>query len=1273
MDVDQPANLPAKPGEKQPTGADLSNQAIIGVAQIASATGRAYSKAKKFAITMDPVKLCVPGENMGSVHLSNGVLIDAGAPGMSFAQMNKHAAKVTQSGDPVDVVRGAVLDERTDLFLPGKIYLLWRRLYDSGRARESSPFGKGGFTHNFDGHVRVDGAREVTVVRLDDGRDFGFPLLPKGGQAFSRKKRLTLRRGGDDYVLYSHDTRLKYVFEPLDAGGAARLQAIRDAWSNAVTLKYDDGRLTALIDSAQRELRLAHDDRGRIRRAEVFAPTAWDGRAPKDYRPMQHVDYGYSPDGELAFAEDALGHREQYAYDGRHRLLAKTLKNGTTFRYDYDDESDRCVRSAADGGLQAIELYYDDRKKLTIVHGTPEPREHTHDDGGLVVKTRTPDGAVEEAISVDEDQLVVSQKNAAGEETLYEHDEHGNPTKVTRPDGSEITWTWTDDLLTCRTDPGERKSTCEYDARGGLVRWVQPSGRWHAYDLDERGRRTAVYDVAGVVSAFVYDLQHNVIREKDARGATTEYAYDPMGRMTAKKDALGRVRTFEYDLLGRPTRETLPDGTVLAYSWDAMGNVVETRDGTNTDAAEYAGTGALVRRRLADGSQWQFRHDVLERLREVRNERGETHRINYDRAGRVSEEELFDGQTTRYRYGKNNLVSRIDYADKSHIEREYDGMGQLVREIRPDGAVAYERNEVGWIRKATATEHFGDIVTEVTYDADGRILSRSVDGKAIRYTYDALGFLTSRTLPNGQVTRYFNDASGYVTAIEHEGEKVALQRDVLGREVRRHFYAGGLDIHYRYDDDDRLAGLAVMAPGMGPKPVLERSWRRGAHGRLVSIEDGSGRQTELSHDKRGRLVGFRRGETWCHYGYDAAGYLDLLETSEDLARDGNGRLSIGAGNVVLAHGATRFEHDARRRRRREVRGADATEYFWDSKNRLREVHLPSGDEVHLAYDAFGHLVRKLIVSPPAAEEPTAPRKMRWVDYVWDGDELCLLTTSAGEERVFVTEPRSFFAVLERKGDQTLYYVTGPLGVPTELVDARGRVVERFAFGPFGETLPTATPSEAPSTPFRLLGQVFHPELGLASTRYRWFDARTVRWLTADPAGLRGGSDLYGFDGSPTERVDALGLYTAASFQQFLNDTHQPRIDANNAALAAQRGGDPNGPNCLGPATASASSPVRPGQPGPATAQNSGNGAAGHAERDPLRDAQGLPPATNQSGVGAIGAGRPHCGGCTAAIVNTPGAVPASSIRGSTTDRDGNPTGNGGYSIPPASGPPGFLP
>ncbi len=70
----------------------------------------------------------------------------------------------------------------------------------------------------------------------------------------------------------------------------------------------------------------------------------------------------------------------------------------------------------------------------------------------------------------------------------------------------------------------------------------------------------------------------------------------------------------------------------------------------------------------------------------------------------------------------------------------------------------------------------------------------------------------------------------------------------------------------------------------------------------------------------------------------------------------------------------------------------------------------------------------------------------------------------------------------------------------------------------------------------------------------------------------------------------------------------------------------------------------------------------------MRSKQGLPQGTGQSGVGAIGAGIPHCGGCTNAIINTPGAVPSSSIRGVYTRVNGDPKNSGGFPIPPVTNP-----
>src|SRR5690606_36264640 len=50
-----------------------------------------------------------------------------------------------------------------------------------------------------------------------------------------------------------------------------------------------------------------------------------------------------------------------------------------------------------------------------------------------------------------------------------------------------------------------------------------------------------------------------------------------------------------------------------------------------------------------------------------------------------------------------------------------------------------------------------------------------------------------------------------------------------------------------------------------------------------------------------------------------------------------------------------------------------------------------------------------------------------------------------------------------------------------------------------------------------------PAERLPWTRFRCFDADTGTWISTDPLEIAGGLALYGFDGSPSDVVDPLGL------------------------------------------------------------------------------------------------------------------------------------------------------
>src|SRR3954470_22929658 len=103
-------------------------------------------------------------------------------------------------------------------------------------------------------------------------------------------------------------------------------------------------------------------------------------------------------------------------------------------------------------------------------------------------------------------------------------------------------------------------------------------------------------------------------------------------------------------------------------------------------------------------------------------------------------------------------------------------------------------------------------------------------------------------------------------------------------------------------------------------------------------------------------------------------------------------------------------------------------------------------------------------------------------------------------------------------------------MPKELNDPAGMVAWAAAHSAWGKVVETygnplseLNRGRKVSSPFRLLGQYADEETGLCYTRFRYFDPEVGRWCSPDPIGIAGGPNLYAFDGSPTSRVDPLGL------------------------------------------------------------------------------------------------------------------------------------------------------
>jgi RHS repeat-associated protein len=1018
------------------------------------------------------------------------------------------------------VVSGYVVDEATDLSLPGLIPLVWKRYYSSSRRGDVGATLGPGWAHGFEQQITEE-ARTITL-RDGEGRSIWFEKIRPGERTFHRRERMTLSREGDgrSYRVTSHATRLTLVFEADTIDAPARLCSIRDAWDNAIELAYDGPRLSRVIDTAGRELGVRWKE-SRITRLELRA----EGRLE------QWVDYGYSTAGCLTTVTDALGGTEAFEYDRFHRMTAATIKTGTRFAYEYEANTGRCKKTGGPKGLHAIELRTDRATRTTIVEGE-EPRVVTWNDDGLATQMALPDGTVLEQTAYDQDAFVVARVNGAGEGEQYWYDARGNRIRTVGATGAVTVWEHDEQDLPKRRITADGLATSyTHDDRGALTGVEQASGLRHAFSYDGRGRLTEVREGSTLVRGFEYDAQHNISAEIDAGGARTTYSYDGLGRPVARTDALGRRSRISYDRLGRPSMLRFPDGSTVARAYDALGKLVRTVDPLGrATTMERGGMGVLTRMTCPDGRQWSLSYTSKERVKEVKNPLGESYTFVHDEAGRVVEEKTFDGRVIRYRYSESSRIERIAYPDGTWRSFSYDRAGSLLGEEASDGSRArFGRDRMGRLVVAALEEGGREIVTQFERDPLGRVIAERQGDRLLRFAYDARGRRVSRVLPDGASTRYGWSAAGALTRLTHEGHELVFERDVLGREIQRGDAEGKVAIHQTWDQMDRLIEQRATAPSPDdgtPTPQVMRRWQYDRAGRVTRLDDGRWGTTVYSHDRAERLIEASRGAHRELFSYDAAS--SLVGALEGLG----GRAEpwkVGPGNVLKQAGAAIYHNDACGRRAGKLARVEAgpgspgheeeTRYVWDVRSRLREIELPSGERVRMTYDALGRRVRKEIVSTSGAA--------RAVDFVWDGDVVAADLDSTRGARNFVHHPFTLAPLLQQERGGLFTYVNDQLGTPLELLDRAGRVAWATTHSSWGKVTEIARdPAQRGrdiDSPFRLLGQYADEETGLCCTRYRHFDPAVGRWCSPDPVGLGGGANLFAWDGAPTLSIDPLGL------------------------------------------------------------------------------------------------------------------------------------------------------
>lgn len=832
----------------------------------------------------------------------------------SVAQNITKPNVIGPAGLEVNTFNGSLLYRRTDMQLKGRgLDLDLTFTYSNNLSEVDDGFGLG-FTMPYNMSYYTDSV--FLVVTRADGRKDNY--LDNGDGSFTPPTGYfdELEEYETGKYRLIEKSGLTYYFED---GGHKKLTRMVDRYGNTITIGYADGKPVKLTDPSGRSVTLNWTDGHLVEVVDALET------------PTRKLSYSYDNDKNLVRVVNFEGYSHQYRYDAPGNLVDVLDPNKTTFNVIYNNNG---AVNRLCSPLNTQVFLYNTRSRTTYlveegISGKQTTAYQFDETGNLVEQTGNCCG-YNLKFAYDEDNNIISQTDANGQEYTYSYDERGNVTSEKDPLGGLMAMTYEEkfNLKTSETDKNGNTTNYIYDAKGNLLSVERPLDISESFTYDAFGYPITYTDGNGNVTAYEYDANGYLTKLTDPLGNAIEYTYDQRGRLLQLTDKRGSVTTFDHDIMDRPVTTTDTEGGVTRMEYDANGNMVTMMD--------------------ANGRLTTFAYDGLDRLVKTTDPLGNSELRVYDPKGNLVSQIDKNGNTTKMLYDNLNRLSQSTNAEGEITTFEYDASGNTIAKLLSNGNVI-----------------------EYTYDALNRIVERKDKlGQLFNYNYDQHGNLLEQTDANGNTTRYDYDAlNRLIKVTDPLGEEAKITLDNNHNLVYFTNRKGNRK-EYIYDGMDRKISM-VDALGNLTRYVYD------PNDNLSSVTDANGNTTAYTYDKMDRLITETFADnTTKAYVYDPVGnQLSMTDnagkttayTYDELNRllkndypdspdetftyDAGGRMI----SAVNEHAIVNFSYDKADRVLTEVLNGKTTAYTYDIPNRRRTLTYPSGRQVTEVMDQRGRM------------------------------------------------------------------------------------------------------------------------------------------------------------------------------------------------------------------------------------------------------------------------------------------------------------------------------
>ena len=800
---------------------------------------------------------------------------------------------------------------------------------------------------------------------------------------------------------------------------------------------------------------------------------------------------------------------------------------------------------------------------------------HTYNSFGLVTQTVDPKGRVFNYIYASNGVDLLNTTDGNGEilsSNTY-NSQHESLTS-TGADGQTTDYTYNSagQILSSTTPMGELTSY-NYNGQGYLLSVTPPQeGAGVTYTYDNVGR---VYTRSNAVQGtltYHYD-DGDRIKEVDYPDGTDErYGYTKLD-LTSYTDRKFRTTSYAYDADRRKTSMTDPKLQMTQYGWCSCGSLTSITDPkSNQTSWQYDIEGRVIKKTYADQSFYTYQYDPGE--------------------GRLSLMTDALKQNTEYVYDVDDRLLNTNYFNManptSDVSFQYDlVLGRITQMTDGTGMTNYTYYPIGQVggnKVETISQPVGTTTTNITYtyDNDGRMVGRAIDGNHETYGFNS----------TGQLTQVQNALGGFVYTYDPNSARLTQINYPNGQQTKMDYFTSGdpLGNSGSLKDLTNLGGgstsgqtLAKFSYTYSPTGDI-KTWQQ-----QLDNKSSDAKTYGMGDDADSELEGVTLVSgssgfdnlTANHsvtYGYDASGNRTVEQTPDFLHTFGTNNLNQltnitpkpiqivgfsnraasvtvnGQGvqenssftystNIQPAPGNTTpltvtevgldgtvnnvknhvlntqpFQYDANGNL---VNDGDKT-YQWDVENRLVGVVYLNPQPTSVADTirmTYDGIGRRVSIN-----ELHGSTVLTTNTFIWCDSKLCQDRDSTGH-----TVVKQFFNQGEQINSVNYFYTKDKLGSVREMTDSNGTLQASYDYDSYGRQFKVMVNLDSD---FGYTGFYINKTTHLNLTWYRAYDAEKGRWLNRDPLGefvnfnldKPTGPDLYAYSkNNPINLIDPLGL------------------------------------------------------------------------------------------------------------------------------------------------------